>query len=611
MILNLDCRHGLAMLADNSVDAIVTDAPYELSNDGKQSAARVFSKLMFPKNAKVETEGTSRDALSALITEVFCLGGIGLVPCPATSVPVSSMTFDNQAPFGQHDVENHSERPVDVSQNRTSSDVKPDDFKYLGCFALELADTSEIVEILNQCGAGFDAGTVGIGLADFSARIPGLEYCRPSVAGTDEDIAFRAYALSYLISALFGTADFPVFRFSLTRGAREIFTANGARLFFAVALASGAKFIRTSAGAGSLPTMLEARRICVIDDAANGAFSFDLIVHPQSIVGTGFMGKAWDGSKIAYDVGVWREALRVLKPGGHMLAFSGSRTYHRMAVAIEDAGFEIRDQIMWVYGSGYPKHRSSLKPAHEPIVLARKPAKVATLLNIDACRVESTDSQLAEKYASVQNAGPRANTIYGNDSRDRAGAVPHDAGRYPANFIHDGSDEVVDLFPQSNGSGGSLPQVKITGYGNGIGTGDAVYLGGPRTPHDSGTGSAARFFYCAKASKRDRDEGLGGFTPRRTTFAAGTGLSKNGDGTVRNQAPSNKNHHPTVKPTDLMRYLCRLITPPGGLVVDPFAGSGSTAKAAALEGFQFTGFELDPEYCDIANARYEAARNGR
>lgn len=312
--------------------------------------------------------------------------------------------------------------------------------------------------------------------------------------------------------------------------------------------------------------------------------------------GLRFMGKKWD-----YDVpgvDIWVECLRVLKPGGHLLAFAGTRTQHRMAVRIEDAGFEIRDMIAWVYGSGYPKHRSSLKPALEPITMARKPAKVATLLNIDACRV-------GDEGGTRKGSPPKLPTVscYGNGLN--GGTVePIDAGRYPANLIHDGSDEVVAMFPDSAGSGGSVPNVKISGYGE-----HCEYLGGERTKVDCGTGSAARFFYCAKAGKRDRNDGLEAFDAVMANFAAGAGLSKNGDGSPRNMNADAKNPHPTVKPTELMRYLCRLVTPPGGLIVDPFAGSGSTGKAAILEGFRFVGFELDPQYTAIANARLEAARN--
>jgi DNA modification methylase len=322
--------------------------------------------------------------------------------------------------------------------------------------------------------------------------------------------------------------------------------------------------------------------------------------------GLRFMGKAWDYDVPSVDI--WVECLRVLKPGGHLLAFAGTRTQHRMAVRIEDAGFEIRDMIAWVYGSGFPKHQSALKPALEPITMARKPAKRVTLLNIDACRVGDEGGCRDE----TPHTGSDSGNCYGKGLNDRRPPVVAGLGRYPANFIHDGSPEVLALFPDSAGSGGSVPNVKISGYGDGaVGTGVAEYLGGERTKVDCGTGSAARFFYCPKTSKRDRNEGLDHLPPVQANFASGTGLSKNGDGSPRNLAATAKNPHPTVKPTELMRYLCRLVTPPGGLVVDPFAGSGSTGKAAILEGFQFIGFELDPQYTAIANARLDAAVNAR
>ena len=180
------------------------------------------------------------------------------------------------------------------------------------------------------------------------------------------------------------------------------------------------------------------------------------------------------------------------------------------------------------------------------------------------------------------------------ERQDSASAL----GRFPANLIHDGSPEVLAMFPDSDGAGPSLPRVKVTGYGGGIGSGGSAYTGGERIPFSAGSGSAARFFYCPKASRKDRNEGL----PMGGDPAVGTGASmrekENADWKARNG-----NHHPTVKPTDLMRYLCRLVTPPGGVVLDPFAGSGSTGKAAILEGFRFIGCELSDEYADIAEAR--------
>lgn len=234
----------------------------------------------------------------------------------------------------------------------------------------------------------------------------------------------------------------------------------------------------------------------------------------------GFMGKKWDSTGIAYDIEMWSECLRVLKPGGYLLAFSASRTYHRMTVAIEDAGFDIKDQVLWLFGTGMPKHKTHLKPANEPICLARKPGASAGL-NIEVCRVGDSGGT---QWVSQGNKGDTGQ--FGGGIKD-GGIASIDKGRWPANVIHDGIDETW-----------------------------------------------ARYFYCAKASKKDRGEG---------------------------------NNHPTVKPTELMRYLCRLVTPPGGLVLDPFAGSGSTGKASKQEGFQFLGYELEPDYCLLANARFNQA----
>lgn len=224
--------------------------------------------------------------------------------------------------------------------------------------------------------------------------------------------------------------------------------------------------------------------------------------------------------------------------------------------------------IAWVYSQGMPKHKSCLKPAIEPITMARKPAKKATLLNIDACRVEGrerTDYGLKNSTRTQGNCFGAPTSSADFDSTK---------GRYPSNLIHDGSEEVVSLFPDSLGAGGSLPRVKITGYGEGIGTGKSEYLGGDRIPFDSGTGSAARFFYCTKANKKDREEG---------------------------------NLHPTVKPTELMKYLIKLVTPKDGIVLDPFMGSGSTGKAAKILGYSFIGIEREEEYFKIAEKRINDA----
>ena len=442
----------------------------------------------------------------------------------------------------------------------------------------------------------------------------------------------------------------------------------------------------------------------------------------------GFMGKSWDSTGVAYDVTVWQECLRVLKPGGHLLAFGGSRTYHRLAVAIEDAGFQIRDQIMWVYGSGFPKSLNigkaidknngevdrvrrftawmrttglkarqideitgtnmgghyltaasqpaiptaelwsvlrshcgdvpewvdelvarieaerevigqrdvpvghafagevyggnssnktvnetapataearkwegwgtALKPAHEPIVMARKPLDGTVAnnvlthgvggINIDGSRVASDDGfeKAWDKPVST-NISAKGGTYISQGAQhivDISSNKPV-GGRFPANFIHDGSDEVLELFPS----------VKAAD-------------------------SSARFFYCAKASKKDRNEGLDGFEEKQTTGGGGLTADFRDDGSLETASAGGKygsikakqtNHHPTVKPTELMRYLCRLITPPNGTVLDPFTGSGSTGKAATLEGFNFIGIEQSAEYAEIANARINHAKENK
>lgn len=362
----------------------------------------------------------------------------------------------------------------------------------------------------------------------------------------------------------------------------------------------------------------------------------------------GFMGKKWDATGIAYDVELWTECLRVLKPGGHLLAFSGSRTYHRMAVAIEDAGFDIRDQIMWVYGTGFPKSHdvskaidkmagaerekfenpnakkqtgqkntlalrakgacthitpfaitdaakewngwgTALKPAHEPICVARKPL-IGTVaenvlqygtgaFNIDGCRVGGNGKDINDRASKSITAKQRNTEILGNLQGTGEGWSATQ-GRWPANLIHDGSAEVLAGFPET--AKDSARVRNPNGIKNGVNKNGEIYGEWGAQPdrvtgYNEPRGSAARFFYCAKASKRDRDEG------------------------------NHRNTHPTVKPTDLMRYFCRLVTPPNGLILDPFTGSGSTGKAAILEGFRFLGFEMEPQYIEIATARIEHA----
>ena len=327
----------------------------------------------------------------------------------------------------------------------------------------------------------------------------------------------------------------------------------------------------------------------------------------------GFMGKKWDSSGIAYDLDVWRECLRVLKPGGHLLAFGGSRTWHRLAVAVEDAGFEIRDNIAWIYGSGFPKSLdigktlddwqgwgTALKPAFEPVVVGRKPL-VGTVaenvlewgvggLNIDGSRIGSRENAPQYRPASASGVG-NGGVAYGTrDGQDAS----YSQGRWPANVILD--EVTAGLLDEQSGVSVSKSGGKTFRSGNGM----DFHMGETdRTGHND-SGGASRFFYVAKASKRDRNEGLEGLEAKLGGSLSGGNDKRKGD---KPQLSPRQNFHPTVKPTQLMRYLIKLVTPPGGTVLDPFTGSGSTGKAALLDGFNFIGAELTEEYLPIIEGR--------
>jgi len=360
--------------------------------------------------------------------------------------------------------------------------------------------------------------------------------------------------------------------------------------------------------------------------------------------GLKFMGREWDHG--VPGTVFWQEVLRVLKPGAHLLAFGGTRTHHRLMCAIEDAGFEIRDCLGWLYGSGFPKSLNvgngwgtALKPAWEPIVLARKPLVGTVLanieahgtgaLNIDGSRVlvgEQPKTSVAPGWDSINASNAKAG--YRPSAYARGGVLfePSPLGRWPANILHDGSDEVLECFPQS---AGQLADASSSSSRKNQNTYGAMRRGNGRENELSASsenkgmvgfnmrpgarrgdvGSAARFFYCAKASKADREAGCdvlskataGEATGGREEGSAGLNSPRAGAGRTNGA----KNFHPTVKPHALMRYLCKLVTPSGGKVLDPFMGSGSTGRAALVEGFEFYGIELDTEYFKIAQARVQ------
>jgi site-specific DNA-methyltransferase (adenine-specific) len=353
----------------------------------------------------------------------------------------------------------------------------------------------------------------------------------------------------------------------------------------------------------------------------------------------GFMGKEWDGTGVALKIDLWREVLRIAKPGAFLLCFGGTRTYHRIACAIEDAGWEIRDCIMWVYGSGFPKsldigkamdkqkinygwngYGTALKPAYEPIIVAMRSidgtfvnnalkhgvsglniddSRIPVNSNIDDKRLGGQGEWKTDKCAkNVYEGGYAGNNIKSSEN-----------GRFPANFIHDGSQEVLDLFPNTKSGAMKKPyKYKNNGFSFGKPIGETKQI------HDSNEGSASRFFYCAKASRAERDKGLENCGEKAKCDLDKMGGSKctmkTGSGNERNV--KYKNHHPTVKPIKLMEYLCRLTrTPSGGIVLDPFMGSGTTGIACINTGRDFIGIEKESEYFKIAKRRINDIQNNR
>jgi len=392
----------------------------------------------------------------------------------------------------------------------------------------------------------------------------------------------------------------------------------------------------------------------------------------------GFMGKKWDSSGIAYSVELWTECMRVLKPGGHLLAFGGSRTWHRLAVAIEDAGFEMRDSIAWLYGSGFPKSMNiskaiestllngsshstalrrteqdgdgasyqlvgknngilgetriydrkeftastdqaqqwngwgtALKPAFEPVVVARKPLSektvAANVLKFGTGGLNIDGSRIGRAEGDNSSAGNRTATFGTQDTQsggDGSGGWEQNSdGRWPANIILDPyTAELLD--EQSGISKSGKPGIRTAdgfnsnAYGNGMGI-----KAGQENGEYGDSGGASRFFYVAKASKKDRNEGLDHLEVKRPDDRTETGMGSFAEKGVQ----PGRNFHPTVKPTALMEYLIKLVTPPNGTVLDPFTGSGSTGKAALLNGFQFIGIELTEEYLPIIEGRLKWA----
>ena len=659
-IIQGDVRRVCKMLDSNSFDACLCDPPYELSNDGQASAAGVALEFMFPKYPQFESHFFGRDQLALLIGEVLELGRGGSVPGPAPAVPVGPVTLDDDAALRDDDVEDAGEGAISAAEWKARQHHEAKGTKHLGDFALKLADTGTMLETLNRVGTCFYSGGLGVGprlgesahtsdpgLDDGmgvwvgahvrATSLPSLLHGRAPIDLGDAVVRACDDPLAGPVGARRGAEGEPVADpLSLRRCDEDLLSACAALTLFGALQLGGAQLVRARSGAGRFPAKLQSRRIRVVDTRTHRALTFNLLLHPMDVSSTGFMGKSWDGGKVAYDVALWQQVLRVLKPGAPLLAFGGTRTYHRMVVAIEDAGFEIRDQLAWMYGSGFPKsldvskaidkaagavreavgqaHRkatgrmaqgeggfafaedyaltapatplaqqwqgygTALKPAHEPIVLARKPLDGTVAENvarwgvgglaIDACRI---GNELMEKTRSTGEVIGRSPSMAAPLTRSEH--VGYVEGRWPSNITLD--DRAAALL-------------------------DAQSSGG-----------ISRFFYTAKADTYQRNAGLES-VPKRTRAqntdrkegSAGSQHARVGVGSK----DGTSNHHPTLKPIDLIRYFARLILPPPRStprrILVPFSGSGSEIIGCLQAGWdEVVGIEREVEYVEIARQR--------
>lgn len=476
-----DSRDKLKELIDQGVmvDSIVTDPPYELSNCGKTSPNRVFFEMMFPKNSKIKSDGSSENYLPFFINKVFELSSIGLDPSKSSTMPIGAMTFNNDFQFRNDDIINTKESSIGISDSITRNDIETENSKHLGSFFLELTDSTKLFQLLNHAGSGFFSGKLGIGFRVCPSSFPSFFHSLCSIGNVDYNIWFSDSAFSDFISTCLRTESEPILTFDLVDSFNKNLTTTSASIFLTILYLSGAKLFKTKifgsdfdsqligtlSTTSGLPSMFKSTKISVVDDSANLAFSFNIITHKIDITTKGFMGKEWDGSKIAFDVGFWRQCYDILKPGGYLLAFAATRNYHRMTSCIEDAGFEIKDTISYIFGQGFPKSLniskqlekkgdlenaekwkgfgSALKPAHEMICLARRPLSEKTIvenvikhgtggINIDGCRVAiSNDDPNQRKNTSTRNS-----THWGNGAYENAVQLDMNKGRFPANLIH-------------------------------------------------------------------------------------------------------------------------------------------------------------------------------
>ena len=724
-LIHGDCLDVLRTLPDNSVDSIVTDPPYGLTDrlavGHENCLGWPLLKVMLPDLDKADSKSFKEFNFSGVSGEAPSLHVIDRSRInPGIAVPISPVDFNGCVAVGQIEINDGGEPSEVVADCKLPDILTLDNIKLSGNFVLKFRHPSRPALCKGACSCYRQLGPGLIGvpiIITFDPCGPGLDgtpgpsgaaFFRDDIRSCDHPAGEAGTSSS--VVAFSGAECRAVLALDLSGGSFHVLPAKSTLNDDDFRFVLSPSDITTGSAASGLPAMLEPSDIGTVQDAADGASFLDCVIHvPAPLVRLitriisqkGFMGKDWDGTGIAFSVDLWREALRVLKPGGHMAAFGGTRTYHRIASAIEDAGFEIRDTLFWIHGQGFPKSLdvgkaidkaagvereeigrrklqgkarvlkggnyggeygggetdehiitapatddakkhdgkgTALKPAVEPIVLARKPLSSTVAgtvlewgtgaLNIEKCRVGTDEELTGGSHGSdpkKRDEYQKTDSAPGSKMMSRLGKgcceYVKTAGRWPPHLLLTHSAlctetecapdcPVLELGRQSGESGACAPASGPTlrdgsdsvarGHFNGL-------VGAPSFHSDTGT--AARFFptfrYSAKPSRAEKEAGI---TTRHHSAGEATGRKDGSAGLDNPRAGAGRtsgarNHHPTVKGLDLMRWLIKLITPEAGAVLDPFMGSGSTGCAALMEEFNFIGVEREAEYLELARQR--------
>lgn len=724
-----DCLEKMRGIPDNSIDSIVTDPPYGLSYGGTKGFAESVRNILFdivlPDLYDTNTTGGRLGKFVGPLDSITFLDFMNRTLGEETRVAVPESTVDFQSYVTrQLEIKNATKPPVASTNSPLAGVGNSKSVEFCRDYILQLRPNGNTPlgnsqsSLFRQLGPGCFCVPIIIPSNSECSRFLGTLQ-PPSSSFLSDIVRFFNNPKSFAEGSAFvltssGAEVRTMLAFDMRRRTIELIPAHGTFKQDCLFQLSCAEPIRAGTRASGLPAKFEPCSFSFVGDTTDRTITFHFhkeILRMLHYTRKGFMGKGWDAE--VPSVEVWEECLRVLKPGGFLLSFGGSRTHHRIWCSIEDAGFEIRDTLMWLYGSGFPKSLNvskaidkaegaerevvgsnvdgslrnaeadtdtakqwdgwgtALKPAFEPIILARKPLSEKTVaanvlrwgcgaINVDGCRVGiGTNDFKGKGGGGTHPRTPEQKVPYSGGYAER-GAIDHSSGRWPANVIlshhpecvqrgvkkvksgtagiysgknqwfgsgpgfldkeatyadSDGLETVEDwqchpdcpvgMFPQTSthSTGKNSPADYQTKSVFGAG-----YKSGAK-PYEGNSGSAARFFYCAKASKRERNAGLEEEEDRvlarscQAIAEAERGNTIERSGKAFNAARVVKNNHPTVKPLALMEYLVKLVTVNGGKVLDPYMGSGTTGVACRRLGMRFVGIELEEEYFKIARKR--------